>query len=55
MPDSILSVTNPLRICCNITATCGRSCRPVVVDTPELRAQYIREMLLSALELDGSL
>lgn len=29
--------------------------KPVVVDTPELRAQYIREMLLSALELDGSL
>ncbi|DBA85270.1 TPA: hypothetical protein ACH3X2_005965 [Trebouxia sp. C0005] len=29
--------------------------KPVVVDTPELRAQYITEMLLSALELDGSL
>lgn len=29
--------------------------KPAVVDTPELRSQFIREILLSALELDGSL
>ncbi|KAL3131720.1 hypothetical protein ABBQ38_007442 [Trebouxia sp. C0009 RCD-2024] len=29
--------------------------KPVVVDTPELRSQFIREILLSALELDRSL
>lgn len=26
-------------------------CRPAVVDTPELRSQYVRELLLSAFEL----
>ena len=30
-------------------------CRPAVVDTPELRAQFIREMLLSAFEIDKGL
>jgi len=29
--------------------------KPVVVDTPELRSRFIREILLSALELDRSM
>ena len=29
------------------------ACRPDVVDTPELRAAFVRQLLMSAFELDG--
>ena len=41
----------PLAIVCYTVLPC----RPAVLDTPELRSQYIREILLSAFELDRSL